>query len=476
MAPKYLDDGGLSYLWSKLKALFAGKLDTDGNAYRTASIPYGHVDSTSTSKIFTATVPGITELRDGVCILLKNGVVTSASPCTLNVNGLGAKPMYSSNASATRITTGFNSAYTYLFVYDTTRVTDGCWVAYYGYDSNSNTVPTAQCETAASTAAKTATCTNFTLRANSYILVNVRYTNTKAAALTLNINSTGAKPIYIDGVITSSTYYALSAGMYFVYYDGTNYYFRKDNKLPASITGDAGTVNGHTVATDVPSGAVFTDTTYSDVTAGGTSGLMSGSDKTKLDAIPSGAEVNQNAFSNVKVGSTTIEADAKTDTLEIVGGTNVTVTPDATNDKITIAATDTTNLTQMTGTLGTDHGGTGQTSAQAAANAFINALGTGSSGSTPGDNDYFISQYINGGSSNTNYYRRPMSALWSYISGKITKTFITNLGIPGTEDVPSADTIPASASISSSGLITFKNSDGTALFTLQLPLYNGSWA
>ena len=30
-----------------------------------------------------------------------------------------------------------------------------------------------------------------------------------------------------------------------------------------------------------------------------------------------------------------------------------------------------------------------------------------------------------------------------------------------------------SASISSSGLVTFKNSSGTALFTLQLPLYNG---
>ena len=30
-----------------------------------------------------------------------------------------------------------------------------------------------------------------------------------------------------------------------------------------------------------------------------------------------------------------------------------------------------------------------------------------------------------------------------------------------------------SASISNTGLVTFKNSSGTALFTLQLPLYNG---
>lgn len=57
--------------------------------------------------------------------------------------------------------------------------------------------------------------------------------------------------------------------------------------------------------------------------------------KTKLDGISAGAEVNQNAFSNIKVGNTTIEADTKTDTLTLAGS-NVTITPDATNDKITI--------------------------------------------------------------------------------------------------------------------------------------------
>ena len=65
-------------------------------------------------------------------------------------------------------------------------------------------------------------------------------------------------------------------------------------------------------------------------------------DKNKLANIASGAEVNQNAFSNVKVGSTTIAADGKTDTLTLVAGDNITLTPDATNDKITITATDTT--------------------------------------------------------------------------------------------------------------------------------------
>ena len=57
--------------------------------------------------------------------------------------------------------------------------------------------------------------------------------------------------------------------------------------------------------------------------------------------IGTSAEVNQNAFSNIKVGSTTIAADSKTDTLELVAGSTVTLTPDATNDKVTITATDT---------------------------------------------------------------------------------------------------------------------------------------
>lgn len=59
-------------------------------------------------------------------------------------------------------------------------------------------------------------------------------------------------------------------------------------------------------------------------------------EKTKLSGIATGAEVNQNAFSNVVVGSTTIAADGKTDTLTIAAGTNITLTPDATNDKLTI--------------------------------------------------------------------------------------------------------------------------------------------
>ena len=69
--------------------------------------------------------------------------------------------------------------------------------------------------------------------------------------------------------------------------------------------------------------------------------------------VADGAEVNQNAFSNVKVGSTTVAADSKTDTLELVAGSNVTLTPDATNDKVTIAATATTYESKAAASGGT---------------------------------------------------------------------------------------------------------------------------
>ena len=103
-------------------------------------IPYGECDNTSTSTVFTATVPGITELKNGVIMLLKNGVVTSASGFTININGLGAKPSYNNMAAATADTTLFNVNYTMLFIYDEDRVAGGCWIMYRGYDSNTNTI------------------------------------------------------------------------------------------------------------------------------------------------------------------------------------------------------------------------------------------------------------------------------------------------------------------------------------------------
>lgn len=165
---KFLDSDGLSYFYSLLNNTFiknesisdwakqptkpiytanevgalststhyAGSTSVAGPADKAVSIPFAQVASTSTSKVFTATVPGITELRDGVCVFLRNGVVNSTSGFTLNINNLGAKPVYSNQANSTRETTLFSSAYTMLFIYNSTRVDGGCWDLYRGYNSD----------------------------------------------------------------------------------------------------------------------------------------------------------------------------------------------------------------------------------------------------------------------------------------------------------------------------------------------------
>ena len=67
----------------------------------------------------------------------------------------------------------------------------------------------------------------------------------------------------------------------------------------------------------------------------------------------------------------------------------------------------------ITGVLPVANGGTGCSTIRNAAYAMINGLATGSS--AIGDNDYFIAQYHNGGTSDTRYFRKPFSLLRSYI-------------------------------------------------------------
>lgn len=192
-------------------------LETDETAYRTAAIPYGECDNTSTSTAFTATVPGITALRDGVCMWLKNGVVTSASGFTININNLGAKPVYQNMAAATAETTLFNVNYTMLFVYDSTRVAGGCWVLYRGYNSDTNTI--------AYQVRTNSTALNVTDRTRYYRLLftsadntqwvpaNTQYDNSATSTKTVNqrkINPFG-RIVYMSGTTNVTAGSAVSA-------------------------------------------------------------------------------------------------------------------------------------------------------------------------------------------------------------------------------------------------------------------------
>lgn len=98
--------------------------------------------------------------------------------------------------------------------------------------------------------------------------------------------------------------------------------------------------------------------------------------------VADGAEVNQNAFSTIKVtpasgSSTNIAADTKTDILELKAGDNITLTPDATNDKVTIALS---GSPALTGTPTAPTASSGTNTTQIATTEFVqNAVvaGTG---------------------------------------------------------------------------------------------------
>lgn len=117
-------------------------------------------------------------------------------------------------------------------------------------------------------------------------------------------------------------------------------------------------IEGNQDAVKALNAAIGTKANASDFTAhtSNTTAHVTSDERTKWNAAkthadlahaPSNAEPNQNAFSNIIVGNTTISADTKTDTLNIVGS-NVTITPDAANDKVTVGI----NKSNVTAALG----------------------------------------------------------------------------------------------------------------------------
>lgn len=226
----------------------------------------------------------------------------------MNVNGTGAKSIKKNySASITNLTSAgeLRANETYLFTYDGTY-----WILITSDYNSTYYYTSIYCTTAAGTAAKAAAISNeHTLEAGKYFQVWMYYANTAQSALTLNISGKGAKPIYINGQPSSATNYTLPAGCYIVHYDGTNYYFRTDNKLTANITGDAGTVNGRTVLSDVPAGAKFTDenTTYT-FTGGTNKFTVTGSDGSSNDitVTPSIAASDISGIDNYKTVQTAV--------------------------------------------------------------------------------------------------------------------------------------------------------------------------
>lgn len=231
------------------------------------AMQYGTCSTTASTQAKVVACPNF-KLVTGARIAVKFTVTNTASSPTLNVNNTGAKAIYYRGSA---ISAGYLATNrTYEFVYNGTQ-----YELIGDIDTNSNTVSQGYCSTSAGTAAKTVTCSSYSLLAKSYLMVVMADANTSATALTLNVNGKGAKPIYINGTVSSSSNYTLPAGSYLTYYDGTNFYFRTDGKITGSITGSASSattdsdgnkisttyVKGTTIATTSALGLVKSSTT-----------------------------------------------------------------------------------------------------------------------------------------------------------------------------------------------------------------------
>ena len=139
-----------------------------------------------------------------------------------------------------------------------------------------------------------------------------------------------AKSVPANAKFTDTTYRAATSA--------------SDGLMTAAQFNKLGTIEQGADVTDTANvsaaGAVMKTDTTDVLPQGATNLYMTSSEKTKLSGITAGAEPNQNAFSSVQVnGSTTINADAKSDVFKLEGGTGVTVSVNSASDGVVLSET-----------------------------------------------------------------------------------------------------------------------------------------
>ena len=223
---KYLTSHQTIYNLTFAAGAFAAKTFDPNGAAATVSIPqklthltnnlFVNGTQTAATNAWTGTVDGLTAYYDGLTIDYRLPYAGTGSAATLNLNGLGAKTVYNGRKGST--TTHYVAGSIIRLTYY-----GGAFYADAYYDSNStySGFVCGYCSTAAATAAKTASATNFALTSGVTVLIRFTAANTSKSALTLNVNSTGAKTVYINGTASSSSNYTLPAGTYPCHYDGT---------------------------------------------------------------------------------------------------------------------------------------------------------------------------------------------------------------------------------------------------------------
>ena len=211
-------------------------------------------------------------------------------------------------------------------------------------NGTSNVVNYGTCSTAAATAAKAVSCSNFGLITGAEITVKFTTTNT-AANPTLNVNSTGAKAIYYRGSAISAGYLAANR-TYTFKYNGSQY------DLVGDINTDTNTKVTQTVTTSnasyplllAPSGQTATTTTTSYFDSGVT---LNPSTNTIAANVSGNANSASKVNNKLTVGSKTFNGSAAVtiaasdlglaSAMLFLGTTTTAITDGATTNPITIS-------------------------------------------------------------------------------------------------------------------------------------------
>lgn len=145
-----------------------------GTSTKTFSIPLIIPTETSSTATLTANADNITSYFNGMIIAIKIPFNAVAST-TLNINDLGAKPVYYNNTTTSGGYIRANAVH--LLIYETSTLSSGCWKLVFSYTPNNQvtqTVTTTNAEYAllfTSTASPTATKTEYT-RFDANVTVN----------------------------------------------------------------------------------------------------------------------------------------------------------------------------------------------------------------------------------------------------------------------------------------------------------------
>jgi hypothetical protein len=216
----------------------------NGNTTSSNAIHRATMDSSSTATAFVLTADGIDSLYDGLIITCKNTKVASASGCTINLNGLGAKSIWTSQDNGA-CTTHWGLNQTYLFVYDSTN---SRWELQQGRNTNST-------YNFSGTTFYSGNSGNATHDANAAVKNGNYYYSSNGPTTTLGATTS-------DGALYVQSYSDSWVGQIAQDYRDGDIFLRGRNNGTWSDwkKPDAGTVNGYTVAKSVPSNAVFTDT------------------------------------------------------------------------------------------------------------------------------------------------------------------------------------------------------------------------